>query len=114
MLVPADYPELAVLCLKRDPTLLITEEEALALYERDWRWVRRLPLREVEPSLYAGDAARKRKKVCAVDRGFLVAQCQPPLYGGKPVLDAGGALIEPSQQDQYQVVRRFAHWDRMP
>lgn len=61
--------------------------------------LRRLPLREVEPPLDAGDAAGQR---------------QPSLDGGEPVLDAGGALIQPPQQGQHQVVGRLAHKGRMP
>jgi len=78
---------------------------ALIEFADGWRVVvprqalRRLPLREVEPPLDAGDAAGER---------------QPPLDGGEPVLDAGGALIEPPQQGQHQGVGRLAHRGRMP
>jgi len=38
-IVPADFPELAMLAWNRDPTRPIAPEEALALYERNWRHV---------------------------------------------------------------------------
>lgn len=38
-IVPADFPELAMLAWNRDPTRPIPPEEALALYERNWRHV---------------------------------------------------------------------------
>jgi hypothetical protein len=37
--VPADYPELALLAWNRDPACPIAAEEAFALYERNWRHV---------------------------------------------------------------------------
>ena len=38
-IVPAEFPELAMLVWNRDPTRPIPPEEALALYERNWRHV---------------------------------------------------------------------------
>jgi len=93
---------------------------ALIAFADGWRVVvprhalRRLPFREVEPPLDAGDAARERQQIGAVERRLLVAQREPPLDGGEPVLDARGALIEPPQQGQHQIVGRLAHKGRMP
>jgi len=93
---------------------------ALIEFADGWRVVvprqalRQLPFREVEPPLDAGDAAGQRQQIGAVERRLLVAQREPPLDGGEPVLDASGALIEPPQQGQHQVVGRLAHKGRMP
>ena len=38
-IVPADYPELARLAWNRDPRRPITGEEALSLYEANWRHI---------------------------------------------------------------------------
>ena len=40
-IVPAEFPELALLVWNRDPTRAIPAEEAFALYERNWRHVDR-------------------------------------------------------------------------
>lgn len=40
-IVPADFPELAKLAWSRDPARPIPPQEALALYERNWRHVDR-------------------------------------------------------------------------
>lgn len=39
VVVPAEYPELALLAWNRDPACPIAAEEAFALYERNWRHV---------------------------------------------------------------------------
>jgi len=93
---------------------------ALIEFADGWRVVvprqalRRLPLREVEPPLDAGDAARERQQISAVERRLLVAQREPTLHAGEPVLDARGALIQPTQQGQHQLVGRLGHKGRMP
>ena len=48
--VPAEFPELAMLAWNRNPERPIPGEEALALYERNWRHVDKdhLTLREAE------------------------------------------------------------------
>jgi hypothetical protein len=66
MIVPADYPELAFLCWNRDPRQPITGEEALALYERNWRWVRRDRLTEAERRLIEELAVRHGRGVLLV------------------------------------------------
>ncbi len=35
----ADYPQLAGLCWNRIPDAIIDGQEALDLYERNWRWI---------------------------------------------------------------------------
>jgi hypothetical protein len=49
-IVPAEYPELALLAWNRDPARPIDAAEAFALYERNWRHVdpSRLTLHEAE------------------------------------------------------------------
>jgi hypothetical protein len=41
-----EYPQLTVLCWNRDKNVLITEEDALGLYENNWRWVEELTQKE--------------------------------------------------------------------
>jgi hypothetical protein len=50
-IIPADYPELARLAWNRDPARPITGEEALGLYERNWRHVDIAALSEKERAL---------------------------------------------------------------
>lgn len=47
----ADYPQLAALCWNRAPDAVLEETEALALYERNWRWVDVEALSEAERAL---------------------------------------------------------------
>lgn len=77
------------------------------------RALRRLALGEVEPALDARDPAGQGEQVRPVQRDFLVAQRQPPLDGGEPVLHARGAFVHPPQQGQHQVVRGLAHAGRL-
>ena len=49
--VPADFPELANLVWNRDIGKPITGEEALALYERNWRHVDKDNLTQAEREL---------------------------------------------------------------
>lgn len=49
--VPADYPELSRLAWSRDPARPITGQEALSLYEANWRHVDRDALRPDERAL---------------------------------------------------------------
>jgi hypothetical protein len=39
LIVPKDFPELGMLAWNRDPARPIPRDEALALYERNWRHV---------------------------------------------------------------------------
>ena len=41
MIVPADFPELALIVWSRDAVRPITASEAFAIYERNWRFVDR-------------------------------------------------------------------------
>ena len=66
MIVPKDYPELAFLCWNRDPARPITGKEALALYERNWRWVRRDRLTLAERNLIDWLVARHGRGVLLV------------------------------------------------
>jgi hypothetical protein len=49
----ADYPQLAGLCWNRLPEAVIDGQEALDLYERNWRWVDTDALSEEERALIA-------------------------------------------------------------
>jgi hypothetical protein len=51
MIVPADFPELRTLVWNRDPTRPIAGEEALQIYERNWRFVDASHLTESEAAL---------------------------------------------------------------
>ncbi len=50
-IIPADYAELARLAWNRDPSRPITGEEALGLYERNWRHVDTASLSDQEQDL---------------------------------------------------------------
>jgi hypothetical protein len=50
-IVPAEFPELALLVWNRDPTRPIPAEEAFALYERNWRHVDREHMTPAEADL---------------------------------------------------------------
>ncbi len=65
MVVPRDYPELAGLVWNGDPARPITPDEALSLYERNWRFVDRERLTE-------GEAALIRRLVATVGNGHLL------------------------------------------
>jgi hypothetical protein len=39
MIKLADYPQLSLIAWNRQPDSVITEAEALALYEANWRWI---------------------------------------------------------------------------
>ena len=39
MIKLSDYPQLSLIAWNRHQESLITEEEALALYEANWRWI---------------------------------------------------------------------------
>lgn len=39
MIKLADYPQLGLIAWNRRPESVITEAEALALYEANWRWI---------------------------------------------------------------------------
>lgn len=56
--VPADYAELARLAWNRDPARAISGEEALGLYEANWRHVDTAALSEAEKALIAALVAR--------------------------------------------------------
>jgi hypothetical protein len=49
--VPAEFPELAMLAWNRNPERPIPGEEALALYERNWRHVDKAHLTPEEAEL---------------------------------------------------------------
>ncbi len=38
-LIPNDYPELRLICWHRPTDQLMDEDEAFAIYERNWRYV---------------------------------------------------------------------------
>jgi hypothetical protein len=39
MIKLADYPQLRLIAWNRQPDSVVTEKEALALYEANWRWI---------------------------------------------------------------------------
>jgi hypothetical protein len=39
MIKLADYPQLRLIAWNRQPDSVVTETEALALYEANWRWI---------------------------------------------------------------------------
>jgi hypothetical protein len=39
MIKLADYPQLSMIAWNRQPDSNVTEKEALALYEANWRWI---------------------------------------------------------------------------
>lgn len=57
-IVPADFPELARLAWNRDPSRAISGEEALGLYEANWRHVEVASLSPEERALIDALAAR--------------------------------------------------------
>jgi hypothetical protein len=57
-IIPARYPELARLAWNRDPTHPISGEEALGLYEANWRHVAVEALSQPERALIQALAAR--------------------------------------------------------
>jgi hypothetical protein len=57
-IIPADYPELTRLAWNRDPARPITGEEALGLYERNWRHADTAALSQQERALIAALADR--------------------------------------------------------
>ena len=56
--IPAEYPELASLAWNRDPNRPIPGQEALGLYEANWRHVAAEALSARERDLIAGLVAR--------------------------------------------------------
>ena len=50
-IIPAAYPELKALIIDGDPAVLLSEEEAFALYERNWRFLDREKLTDAEKQL---------------------------------------------------------------
>lgn len=65
-IVPADFPELANLVWNRDPSRPIDGETALALYERNWRFVDAGALTERERALIDRLVAEHGKGVLLV------------------------------------------------
>ena len=57
-IIPARYPELARLAWNRDPSRAINGEEALGLYEANWRHVEVASLLPEEQALIGALAAR--------------------------------------------------------
>ena len=49
--IPAEFPELALLAWNRDPARPIAAAEAFALYERNWRHVDKADLGDREATL---------------------------------------------------------------
>jgi hypothetical protein len=47
----ADFPQLKLIAWNRNADALIEEEEAFALYEREWRWVEQAALLPQEREL---------------------------------------------------------------
>ncbi|MBO9100719.1 MULTISPECIES: hypothetical protein [unclassified Rhizobium] len=58
MIVPADYPELALIVWSRDATRPVAAAEAFAIYERNWRFVDRQRLTPSEKALIEELTAR--------------------------------------------------------
>ncbi|HWJ75081.1 MAG TPA: hypothetical protein VNX29_18130 [Kaistia sp.] len=52
-IIPQDYPELAALVWNGDPSRPLDPKEALAIYERNWRFVEPSRLGEQERALIA-------------------------------------------------------------
>lgn len=50
-IIAADYPELKLICWHCDPTKPISEEQAFALYERNWRYIDHERMTEDEQAL---------------------------------------------------------------
>ena len=51
LVVPEHYPELRLICWHSNPSVAITEQEAFALYERNWRYIDTSRLTEQESRL---------------------------------------------------------------
>lgn len=51
MIKLSDYPQLRLIAWNRRADSVITEEEALALYEANWRWIEEKELTESERKL---------------------------------------------------------------
>ena len=47
----SDYPQLAMICWNRNQEGFVLEDEALALYERNWIWIDKNDLNESEKNL---------------------------------------------------------------
>jgi hypothetical protein len=47
----ADFPQLKLIAWNRNADALIEEEEAFALYEREWRWIEQVALLPQEREL---------------------------------------------------------------
>lgn len=50
-LIPNDYPELRLICWHRPSDQPMDEEEAFAIYERNWRYVDKELLSDAETAL---------------------------------------------------------------
>lgn len=50
-IIPADYPELQLICWQRDSGKPVTEAQAFGLYERNWRYVDQARLSKAEADL---------------------------------------------------------------
>ena len=50
-LIPNDYPELRLICWHRSADQPMDEEEAFAIYERNWRYVDQDMLTDAEKAL---------------------------------------------------------------
>ena len=50
-IIPVAYPELKALIIAGDPAVPLSEEEAFALYERNWRFLDREKLTDAEKQL---------------------------------------------------------------
>ena len=51
MIKLSDYPQLSLIAWHRQPGSFVTEEEALALYEANWRWIDERTLTPKEQAL---------------------------------------------------------------
>jgi hypothetical protein len=51
MIIPADFPELALIVWSRDASRPIAAAEVFAIYERNWRFVDRSRLTSAETAL---------------------------------------------------------------
>jgi hypothetical protein len=50
-IIPANYPELRLICWHSDPAKAMSEAEAFGLYERNWRYIDHGSLTKVEADL---------------------------------------------------------------
>ncbi|HEX4949912.1 MAG TPA: hypothetical protein VFZ34_24815 [Blastocatellia bacterium] len=53
MIKLSDYPQLSLIAWQRHKDEVITEQEALALYEANWRWIEEQTLTPKERELIA-------------------------------------------------------------